>query len=40
MCQMKSAIILKDRVFIPDYDSHSDMLKELGIEDTKAVVRN
>lgn len=35
MCQFKSAIILKDRVFIPDYDSHSDMLNELGIEDTK-----
>ena len=35
MCQFKSAIILKDRVFIPDYDSHSDMLKELGIADTK-----
>ena len=35
MCQFKSAIILKDRVFIPDYDSHSNMLKELGIADTK-----
>ena len=36
MCRMKSAIILKDRIFIPDYDSHTDMLKELGIEDTRA----
>ncbi len=36
MCKLKSAIILKDRVFIPDYDSHSDMLAELGIEDTRA----
>ena len=36
MCQFKSAIILKDRVFIPDYDSHSDMLRELKIEDTRA----
>ena len=36
MCRFKSAIILKDRVFVPDYDSHTDMLKELGIEDTKA----
>ena len=36
MCKFKSAIILKDRVFIPDYDSHSDMLDELGIEDTRA----
>ena len=36
MCKFKSAIILKDRVFIPDYDSHTDMLNELGIEDTRA----
>ena len=35
MCKLKSAIILKDRVFIPDYDSHNDMLEELGIKDTK-----
>ena len=35
MCKFKSAIILKDRVFIPDYDSHSDMLQELGIKDTE-----
>ena len=35
MCKMKSAIILKDSVFIPDYDSHSKMLEELQIEDTK-----
>ena len=33
MCKLKSAIILKDRIFMPDYDSHSDMLKELGIKD-------
>ena len=33
MCQFKSAICLKDRVFVPDYDSHSKMLKELHIED-------
>ena len=36
MCRMKSAIILKDRIFIPDYDSHSQMLEELGIEDSRA----
>ena len=36
MCKLKSAIILKDRVFIPDYDSHTDMLSELGIKDTRA----
>ena len=35
MCQMKSGIILKDRVFIPDYNSHTDMLAELGISDTR-----
>lgn len=35
MCRFKSAIILKDRVFIPDYDSHTDMLEELGIEDNR-----
>ena len=35
MCKLKSAIILKDRVFIPDYGSHDDMLEELGIKDTK-----
>jgi len=29
----KSGIILKDRVFVPDYDHHTDMLEELGIED-------
>ena len=34
MCRMKSGIILKDRVFVPDYDSHTKMLEELGIEDT------
>ena len=33
MCKLKSAIILKDRIFIPDYDSHSKMLDELGIQD-------
>ena len=33
MCRFKSAIILKDRVFIPDYNSHSAMLEELGIDD-------
>lgn len=34
MCRMKLAIILKDRVFIPDYDSHTQMLEELGIKVT------
>ena len=34
MCQIKSAIILKDKTFCPfDYDDHSKMLEELGIKD-------
>ena len=33
MCKLKSGLILKDRIFLPDYDSHEDMLKELGIKD-------
>ena len=44
MCKLKSAIILKDRIFMPDYDSHSKMLEELKITDdyfnaTKVFVR-
>ena len=33
MCKLKSAIILKDRIFMPDYDNHSKMLEELKITD-------
>lgn len=33
MCKLKSAIILKNRIFMPDYNSHSKMLEELGITD-------
>ena len=33
MCKLKSAIILKYRIFMPDYDSHSEMLEELKITD-------
>ena len=33
MCKLKSCLVLKDRVFCPDYDSHQQMLEELGIED-------
>lgn len=33
MCMLKSGIILKNRVFVPEYDSHTQMLEELGIED-------
>ena len=36
MCQLKSGIILKDRIFIGPTDSHTEMLEELGIEDTAA----
>ena len=35
MCQMKSVIIEKDSIFCPDYDSHTKMLEELGIEDSR-----
>ena len=33
MCQFKSALVLKDKIFLPDYDIHDKMLQELGIED-------
>ena len=33
MCQLKSGIVLKDKIFMPEYDSHSQMLEELGIKD-------
>ena len=33
MCQLKSCLVLKDRVFCPDYNSHQQMLEKLGIED-------
>ena len=33
MCQLKSGIILKNKVFVPEYDSHTEMLEELGIKD-------
>ncbi len=35
MCQLKSAIVLKDRVFMPlDTDKHEKMIKELKLDDT------
>ncbi len=34
MCEFKSGIVLKDRVFCPlDYDNHEEMLKELKLTD-------
>ena len=33
MCQLKSCLVLKDRVYCPDYDRHQDMLEKLGIKD-------
>ena len=33
MCRLKSCLVLKDRVFCPDYNSHQSMLEELGIKD-------
>ena len=36
MCELKSMIVLKNKVFCPlDYDSHTEMLEELKITDTK-----
>ena len=35
MCRMKSCLVLKNRVFCPAYDSHQNMLKELGIKDNE-----
>ena len=40
MCRFKSGLILKDRVFVPDGDSHTDMLEELEIEDTERNASN
>lgn len=40
MCRYKSGLLTKDGVFVPDYDSHTDMLLELGIEDTEANARS
>ena len=39
MCRLKSCLVLKNRVFCPAYDSHQDMLKELGIEDNEVNAR-
>ena len=33
MCQLKSCLVLKDRVYCPNYDHHQDMLEKLGIKD-------
>ena len=33
MCKLKSGILLRDRVYVPDHDSHDQMLKELVIQD-------
>jgi hypothetical protein len=35
MSELKSGIILKGSVFIPDYDNYNQMLKELNIKDTQ-----
>ena len=34
MCKLKSGLLFKTGVFVPDYDSHDKMLTEKGIEDT------
>ena len=33
MGSLKSGILLRDRAYVPDHDSHDQMLKELGIQD-------
>ena len=33
MCKLKSFLVLKDRVYCPDYDSHQYMLEKLNIKD-------
>ena len=33
MGMLKSGILLRDRAYVPDHDSHDEMLKELGIQD-------
>jgi hypothetical protein len=35
MCNFKSALILKDKVFVPDYDDHSQMIEELKLMDDR-----
>lgn len=35
MCKLKSCIVLEDRIFCPDYDSHDKMLSELKLKDTR-----
>lgn len=34
MCQLKSCLVLKDRIYCPDHNSHDQMLNELRIADT------
>ena len=33
MCRLKSGVLLRDRVYVPDHDSHGKMLQDLGIHD-------
>ena len=40
MCRQKSGIIMKDNVFVPRYDSHTKMLEELEITDTRKNAEN
>lgn len=35
MCRLKSCIVLENDVFMPNYNSHTEMLEELGIADTQ-----
>ena len=40
MCRFKSGIILKDKVFVSDYEDHNKMLNELGIENNSQNTEN
>lgn len=32
MCKLKSGLLFKNGVFVPDYDSHDKMLKEKALK--------
>lgn len=36
----KAALVMRDRVYVPDHDSHDRMLRELGVEEDEVVLVN
>ena len=40
MCMFKSMLLLKDKVFCPNYDSHEDMINETGMEHGQMCIRD